>query len=245
MFPVTAMAELIWTLSGVKELDWLQQHTKMWDDFKNEENQIEASYGYRWRHQFERDQILAMLDALVKDPSDRQCVVMAWDNGKDGLGNRWTSNVPCPIGFIVNIIEGKVNITLMLRSSDAIVGLPYDMMMYSLLLILVTHELQMRGLNVRYGNITAILSHVHIYQPHYEIAESLVESARTWQNLAMDSYMYSVQDLNFNHQAINWRLLNISNAIENPDTSLELFKAIVNDQIPKIKPTHFKPEIIK
>ena len=47
MFPVTAFAELCWTLSGVRDLAWLQQYTKMWNEFANENNEVEVAYGYR------------------------------------------------------------------------------------------------------------------------------------------------------------------------------------------------------
>lgn len=241
MFPVTAFAELCWTLSGVRDLAWLQQHTKMWNDFANENNEVEAAYGFRWRHMFGRDQLLTAIEALKKDPSDRQIFISAWDNSKDGLGNRWTSNVPCPTCFSMNIIKNKLNLTLFLRSSDTIVGLPYDMLMYSLLMIVVANELKLKYPEIQPGNITAILSHAHIYEAHYDIAKNLIANAREM------GKSYVIQDLDLNNCPILWRLQTVSNIIADPDTAMLMFKDCVYSQFDgKQKfPPMYKPEIIK
>ena len=241
MFPATAFAELCWTLSGVRNLDWLQQHTKMWDDFANDNNEVEAAYGFRWRHMFGRDQLLTAIEALKKDPSDRQIFISAWDNGKDGLGNRWTSNVPCPTCFSMNIINNKLNLTLFLRSSDTIVGLPYDMLMYSLLAIVVTNELRLKYPELKPGSIAAILSHAHIYEAHYDIAQNLIMNAKEM------GKSYVVQDLDLNNCAMLWRLQTVSNIIADPNTAMIMFKDCVYSQFDgKQKfPPMYKPEIIK
>lgn len=252
MFPVTAFAELCWTLSGVKELDWLQQHTQMWNEFANDKNQVEAAYGYRWRHMFGRDQIFSALTALIDDPSDRQIFISAWDNGKDGLGNRWTSNVPCPTCFSINIIDDKLNLTLFLRSSDTIVGLPYDMLMYSLLLIVFTHSLRKWYPNLQYGRIDAMLSHAHIYEAHYDIAKDLIKNAKSGiTTLLPDSFdiskVYRIQDIDLNNCNMLWRLQDLTNIVQDPDTAMIMFKDCIYSQFDgKQKfPPMYKPEIIK
>lgn len=249
MFPVTAFAELCWTLSGSRKLDWLQKYTKMWNDFANENNEVEAAYGYRWRHMFGRDQLLDGIKALKKDPSDRQVYISAWDNGRDGLGNHWASNVPCPTSFCVNIINNKVNMTVFLRSSDAIVGLPYDMLMYSLLLVVITNEIRATNPKLRLGRIDAMLSHVHIYAAHYDIAEELIKNAQAIDEAQPEKY--HIQDLNFDDAAILWQFMSVSEIIKRPDGAMELFKEILQQQKniswpPKSNPLkHYKPEIIK
>ena len=250
MFPVTAFAELCWTLSGERKLDWLQQHTKMWDDFKNDNNEIEAAYGYRWRKMFGRDQLIQGIEALKKDPSNRQIFISAWDNSKDGLGNIWTSNVPCPTCFCLNIIDKKLNLTLLLRSSDTIVGLPYDMLMYSLLLIVITHELQQADIDVGYGSIYAMLSHAHIYEPHFAIAKELIKGVEFWllnPKVAAEARAYCIQDIDLTQNSILWRLQTVSNIINDKDAAMTLFKECLLKQFgdKPLLPKMFRPEIIK
>ena len=242
MFPVTALAELCWTLSGERKLDWLQKYTKMWNDFANENNEIEAAYGYRWRFMFGRDQLLNGVNALKKDPSDRQIFISAWDNRQDGLGNHWTSNVPCPTSFCVNIINNKVNMAVFLRSSDTIVGLPYDMLMYSLLLIAITNELRQTIPSLSIGRIDAMLSHAHIYSAHYSIAEELIQNACAI--TTKDDTKYAIQDIDLEKNAILWHLITVSEIIKHPDDIMEVFKVILKDNT-KVALKHYKPEIIK
>lgn len=236
MYPLTAFAELCWMLMGKKELSWLQKYTKMWDKFANVNNEIEASYGYRWREQFGRDQILNLIEALYNDISDRQCFVSSWDPCRDGLGNRWTSNVPCPTSFCVNVINDKVNLTLFIRSSDVIVGLPYDCMTYTMLLIAITNQLKVKYKNLEYGNFTAILSNAHVYSSHLEIIENILNNKELARN----------QNLYFENSRLLWELVTINNILLDPDEAVDNFKLIIasNRSLNFEFPPIYKPEVI-
>lgn len=242
MFPVTAFAELCWTLSGVKRLDWLQQHTKMWDKFANKNNEVEAAYGYRWREMFGRDQLFQGIEALKRDISDRQIFISAWDNSKDGLGNRWTSNVPCPLGFCINVINCKVNLVLFLRSSDVIVGLPYDLLMYSLLLVAITNELRQTYPGLTYGTLSASLAHAHIYDSHFDIADEMIKIASEY-----DRDKFIVQDLHYDKAPILWKLLTVTDIIHEPDTAMQIFKDCIFAEYGEnqLFPKYYKPEVIQ
>lgn len=249
MFPVTAFAELCWTLSGDINVTWLQKYTKMWDKFVNDNNEVEAAYGYRWRKMFGRDQLLQGIDALRRDKSDRQIFISAWDSARDGLGNRWTSNVPCPTCFTLNIIDDKLNLTLFLRSSDAMVGLPYDMLMYTFLMIVCTHELQDTYPNLKYGRVEAMLAHSHIYNVHYDIAKELIENAEIYQNKEREARVlghYVIQDIDLEQSPILWRLQTVSNIIADKDTAMAMFQDILYAQFGEKQefPKLYKPEVI-
>ena len=199
-----------------------------------------------------QNQIFEALTALLDDPSDRQIFISAWDNGKDGLGNRWTSNVPCPTCFSINIIDNKLNLTLFLRSSDTIVGLPYDMLMYSLLLIVFTHSLRKWYPNLQYGRIDAMLSHAHIYEAHYDIAKDLIKNAKSGiRSFLPDSMetseVYRIQDIDLNNCSMLWQLQDLSNIVQDPNTAMIMFKDCIYSQFDgKQKfPPMYKPEIIK
>ena len=180
----TAAAEVAWLLSGTKSIDWLAQHTKIWNNFtEGGTSEVAASYGYRLRHHFDRDQLASSIKALVQDPSDRQIVNMIWDPNQDGLGNKWSKNMPCPVMFILNIIDSKLNLQLVMRSSDIIAGLPYDMLCYSMLLVALAKEIDFRReeqalgeeiLPILPGKFTVDISHGHIYAKHKPIAERML-----------------------------------------------------------------------
>lgn len=130
---------------------------------------IKNAYGWRWRKAFNRDQIQEALDTLRSDPTSRQVVVSAWDPRIDGLQGVRQRNIPCPTHFSLNILEGKLYCALFLRSSDAFVGLPYDIMGQALLMKIFAETLQ-----VPLGHLHVTLAHVHLYDAHFAMAlESL------------------------------------------------------------------------
>lgn len=179
VFPHVAAAELAWTLSGKKSIQWLVNYTKMWNNFQEEDGTIEAAYGYRWRTHFKRDQLFQAIDALRQDRSSRQVVVLAWDPAEDGLMARKKKNVPCPLGFSINIIGNKLNMGVYVRSSDLVVGLPYDVMHYALLLDAIREELAMTTADWRdlvRGSLMMTLTHAHVYDQHFDLAWRMLDN---------------------------------------------------------------------
>ena len=163
-------AEVVWMVTGEKKLDFLRQFTKIWDDFAEEDGTIEAAYGYRWRSHFGRDQLLDLVQHLRDEPSSRQGVVMMWDPASDGLTGRKKKNVPCPFCWVANIIAGKLNIHLIIRSNDMMLGNPHDTAGFALLQAMLAQEL---GVGV--GKLTVSISHAHIYENHYDQAQEMID----------------------------------------------------------------------
>lgn len=171
LYPKSAAAELAWTLLGTQSTEFIKKYSKMWNKFEDEPNKIIPAYGYRWRKHFKRDQLADAIDALKKDKSNRQVWITAWDASGDGLTNIGKyKNVPCPLGFMLNVIvNDELNMSVVMRSSDAIVGLPYDVMMYSMLCFLIA-----KSLGIKPGKITFFLNNVHIYEPYIEAARRMI-----------------------------------------------------------------------
>lgn len=165
-FPKSAAAETAWYLAGTQDVTWMRQHAPFWDKFVEADGKtIKSAYGYRWREHFGRDQIDLAILALKKDPSDRRVYVSAWDPAEDGLGKGGQRNVPCPVSFTLSITDKQLHSTLTIRSSDVVVGLPYDVMGHAFLLDSIA-----ASLGVDLGVMQVSLAHAHIYEDHYEIA---------------------------------------------------------------------------
>jgi len=177
-FPKSAAAEVAWFISGEQDVSFIKMYAPMWDKFsetiKKDDAEIEgvlAAYGYRWRNHFGRDQLTDAVEALKKDPSNRRIYISAWDAATDGLLEEGQSNVPCPVGFTLSIVKGKLNSAVMLRSSDVFVGLPYDVMGHSLLMDSIA-----KTLNVDLGIMHTTLAHPHLYQFHWKMAEQCLNN---------------------------------------------------------------------
>lgn len=170
-YPHVAAAELAWMIEGTKKTSFIKKYSKMWDKFEDIPGEVSTSYGYRWRKAFGRDQLKEAINALQKDKTNRQVWVTAWDAKEDGLTNIGkTKNVPCPLGFFLNINNNSLDMSVIIRSSDVIVGLPYDIMAYTFLAQSIANTLQ-----INYGNISFYLNHAHIYEPHWELAQKIIK----------------------------------------------------------------------
>ena len=115
------------------------------------------------------------------------------------------------------------------------------MLRYSLLMLVVTNELLLKYPELQPGNITAILSHAHIYEAHYDIARNLIANAREM------GKSYVIQDLDLNNCSMLWRLQTVSNIIADPNTAMRIFKDCIYSQFDGKQefPPMYNPEIIK
>lgn len=176
------IAEQMWFLSGSrKPEEFLEQYTRIWDDFMNVDGVVSTAYGYRWRHFFHRDQIAGLIELLEKEPSSRHGVVIAWDPESDGLGGVKKKNVPCPYTFTVNIIGGNLHLHNIVRSNDMILGFPHDVAGFALL-----QRFLAKRLKVGVGQYSHSISNAHIYENHFDGAREMLERANDHAPIALD-----------------------------------------------------------
>lgn len=165
------IAEQIWFLSGSnKPSEFLNDYTKIWDAFTEDDGTVAAAYGYRWKHHFGKNQIESLIKLLEDDNSSRHGVVVTWDPKDDGFSGTPKKNVPCPYTFTVNIIGGRLNLHNIIRSNDMILGCPFDVIGFALLQCILAQRL-----NVKQGVYTHSISNAHIYDIHYDLAYELID----------------------------------------------------------------------
>lgn len=186
VFPKSVAAEVAWFALGTQESEFITKHAPLWEKFveriyidpendklfrgKEQFDGVKAAYGYRWAHHFGRDQLHLGIEALRADPTDRRVYISTWDPALDGLGAKGQTNVPCPVGFNLTVLEGKLHSALFLRSSDVFVGLPYDVMGHALLMRLIANDLK-----VELGSLHVTLGHAHLYETHWEMAREALQ----------------------------------------------------------------------
>jgi len=175
------IAEQIWFLMGENNPTWLQQFTKIWDDFLEEDGTIKAAYGHRWRHHFGRDQIESLVNHLSENSASRHGVVVTWDPADDGLGVDSKKNLPCPYTFTVNIAGGKLHLHNIVRSNDMMLGCPHDAAGFALLQCILAEKL-----GVKPGIYTHSISNAHIYDNHFIEANELVGRSNEHESIKME-----------------------------------------------------------
>jgi thymidylate synthase len=176
----SAIAEQVWFLQGEKDTKFLRKFTKMWDPFMEADGTLSSAYGFRWRHNFGRDQLGKTIELLEKEPSSRHGVIITWDPKDDGYGGTPKKNVPCPFSYVINIIGGRLNMHNIMRSEDMILGAPFDVLGFALLQCMIAERL-----GVRPGIYTHTISNAHIYDNHYEGAKEIIKRTNDHKNIEL------------------------------------------------------------
>ena len=189
-------SELEFFIKGITDKKWLQdRNNHIWDEWANpkkapyghdeaakkkmlEERDLGAIYGFQWRHfnaeynNFDSDysgqgadQMKRVVDKLKSDPSDRRMIVSAWNPSMmDQM-----ALPPCHYAFQVTVINGKLNLLWNQRSVDTMLGLPFNIASYAILLHLLAKE---SGLQE--GKLVGFLADTHIYVNHLDGAREQI-----------------------------------------------------------------------
>lgn len=163
-----AIYELLWYLSGETHIRNLQKHTKVWNLWADANGDVPSPYGFRWRNwatydaggnDDPTDQLAHAIKNLKSFEGTRRAVVIAWDPYTDVT----SSLPPCHFAFVFNMQGDELNLHLSQRSCDVAVGLPFNMIAYSALLIMVAQLIGKRP-----GRFAHSIVDAHIYEPHVE-----------------------------------------------------------------------------
>ncbi len=201
-------AELEFFIKGITDKKWLQDRKcTIWDEWANPkkspyghddeskarmraERDLGPIYGWQWRHfgaTYENydtdytgkgfDQLAVAIETLKKAPNDRRQVVSAWNPTQLGQ----MALPPCHLGFHITIIDNRLNLTWNQRSVDTMLGLPYNIASYALLLHLLTKEIGKEVEGLKEGKLVGFLSDVHIYENHMEgVMEQISRNPRKY-----------------------------------------------------------------
>lgn len=180
--------EVEWYLSGDHHIRNLTEETGIWDDWADEDYNLPSAYGRFWRRypvpegdtrlageewmseeskyttresngRLVFDQLGFTVDALkgenpYRGPESRRFVINAWHPS-----NAQASNLPpCHFTFAFNVQGGKLNCSLMQRSADLALGIPFNIAAYALLAKLVA---QQTGWEIGEFGHTMIDAHVY------------------------------------------------------------------------------------
>ncbi|MEK7643629.1 MAG: thymidylate synthase [Patescibacteria group bacterium] len=169
--------ELLWFLSGSSNVDDLNKHgVHLWDQWATPDicrqlglpiGDLGPIYGPQWRSWRTRDggvidQIAGVIAEIRQFPDSRRLVVSAW-NPEDA--NR-VFVAPCHCLFKFFVADGKISLHLFQRSADVIIGIPFNIASYSLLLHMVG---QVTG--YKPYEFVHTLSDTHIYLDQIPFAE--------------------------------------------------------------------------
>ena len=101
--------------------------------------------------------------------------------------------MPCPVGFTLSITADRLNSTLLIRSSDVFVGLPYDVMGHALLMQAIMSSLNISRVGrgdapLRLGEMQVSLAHPHLYEVHREMADCALSASPSDETIIMPDW---------------------------------------------------------
>jgi thymidylate synthase len=167
-------AELFWFMSGESDNRILQKldckiwnansKTPYWLPKAKYEGDLGRIYGVQWRHWrrtdgSEVDQLGDVVKRIKNDPYSRRLLVSAWNPGE----LEEMALEPCHVLYQFYVARGKLSLHMNQRSCDIVLGVPFNIASYALLLHLVA---QMT--NLEPDELILTLGDTHIYHNHFD-----------------------------------------------------------------------------
>lgn len=188
----TIAVELEGFIKGITSKKWFQDRgCHIWDEWCSPlkvpygtdeeiklrmllEDDLGPIYGAQWRNFHDShcsdsahvDQLTKILTSLQSNPYDRRMICSAWNPAvlyKQALP-------PCHVLWQVNVIGNKLHLSWYQRSCDLMLGIPFNIASYGLLL-----ELLAKHSGYKAGTLTGFLTNVHIYENQIESANKIIQ----------------------------------------------------------------------
>ena len=161
-----AVTELLWILQGRTDMHYLQSNgVNYWNpDYERSgrsDGTLGPVYGKQLRDFNGVDQLKRILVKIKRYPSSRRIMASLWN--PNDLADMVLP--PCHYNFQVYINDGKMDLMWQQRSVDVFLGLPYDIAMYGLLLLMLAE-----GLGYKPGTLIGQLGDCHLYNNHLDQA---------------------------------------------------------------------------
>lgn len=149
-----AVGELMWYLSGNRNLSAIQNYTKAWDRMSDDGKTVNSNYGWCIYQKYGFDQWEYVKDLLIHDPNSRQAVLHI-----KTADDKPSNDVNCTVCLQFLIRDGKLHATVYMRSNDIWMGFPYDVFSFTAMQCKMAMEL-----GVGIGTYTHIAGSLHLYE---------------------------------------------------------------------------------
>lgn len=141
-----------WYLSENRSVEEIKKKAKIWDKMHNGDNTVNSNYGYQWSR---NDQIGFIINELTNNPESRRAVLTIYDGKEHDIHNYDT---PCTLSITFNIINNKLNMSVLMRSNDLWYGFCNDQYCFSKLQELIANKL-----NKQIGWYYHFSNNLHLY----------------------------------------------------------------------------------
>ena len=213
--------ELQWILSGsTNNKDLKNNKVHIWDGNSTREfldtrglhhyveDDIGATYGYACRHYGHKeykgcqedykglgfDQLEYVINELKTNPSSRRILINLWDPSMMDQ----VALMPCFFiyNFYVDTENKKLNLSGYIRSSDSLLGLPWNIGYAALMVHLLCN---IKGIDLEPGELLINTCDQHIYLNHIEaVKEQISRKPTEFPKLQINRKVDKIEDYNWN-----------------------------------------------
>lgn len=175
--PFFHLFEALWMLDGNCDVATPARFAKQIMQYSDDGLALDGAYGYRWRHQWQHDQIEFVIGELEKNPHSRRAVISMWDPNED-IDNTQSDgkDIPCntTIYFSVDHSTGALDMTVCCRSNDMIWGA------YGANVVHMTYlqEYVALALGRPMGYYYQLSNNFHMYEKHFPLLPPAGERPR-------------------------------------------------------------------
>lgn len=150
-------------------MEALAYYAPRWREFSSDDGIVTGScYGHRifGKSLGGRSRWDVLLDLLREDPATRRAVI---DLADDDLLDPVRVDVSCTSTFQVFVRDGRLHTVVQMRSNDAVLGLPYDVFLFTML-----QEMLARTLELDLGVYIHGTGSLHLYERHIDLAHRVL-----------------------------------------------------------------------
>ena len=133
-----AEVEWQWYLSGDRNVSKLGElYGKVpgiWKRMADADGDVNSNYGWQWKRNYQLERVINM---LKDNPDTRQAAISIYD-GKEIA--EYSKDTPCTYAVQFTVLDGKLNMSVVMRSNDLWYGFCNDQYQFSNLQMLVAYE---------------------------------------------------------------------------------------------------------
>jgi thymidylate synthase len=174
--------ELIWFLNGDTNTQWLRENgVSIWEEWATDAGDLGPLYGAQWVNWPTRDgntinQIDYVIECLKHRPESRRILFHAWNveylpdesmSPQENVEAGRMALPPCHLLYQFYVANGKLSAMLYIRSSDAFLGLPFNIASVSLLVHMLCQQVGLVP-----GEVVVTMGDCHLYSNHAEQVET-------------------------------------------------------------------------
>ena len=162
-------AELIWYIRGNPFDDMITDHAQIWTDIRQPAGNFFSNYG---QYIFgEQNGAQFVVDELIKDIDSRRAVIPLLNKHHMFHDNK---DVVCTYSMSFRIRDSKLNMSVNMRSNDAVWGMTNDVACFSLIHEMILQNLRGHMPSVEMGTYTHKVDSLHVYERHFDMLHKLV-----------------------------------------------------------------------